>query len=331
MTEEDAGRARRVLVLGTGGTIASTSADGSGAVASLTARDLLGELAPMGIEVETDDMFTLGSYLLEHRHLRQVVEAVAAACTRDDVDGVVLTHGTDAVEETGFLLSLCHRGDKPVVLTGAQRSADQADTDGPRNLRDAVVVAADPRAEGMGPLLVFAGLVLPGGRFRKAHTLAPQPFAVPDGGPLGTVGEDGVHLHSRPVRHTPPLSLTTRFDTTRVDVVTLHPGADAALARAAVEAGAAAVVLAGTGAGNGNHALLQWVTEAVDHGVTVGVSTRVAEGPVAPLYGNGGARDLLDAGALSMGALPLFHARLLLAALRSTGEQVTQEVVDRFA
>lgn len=73
------------------------------------------------------------------------------------------------------------------------------------------------------------------------------------------------------------------------------------------------------------------MTEAVAQGVTVGVSTRVAEGPVAPLYGNGGARDLLDAGALSMGALPLFHARLLLAALRSTGQEVTQELVDRYA
>lgn len=331
MTDRSRGGARRVLVLGTGGTIASTSTDGSGAVASLTARDLLGELAPEGLEVETADVFTLGSYLLEHRHLRQVVEAVRVALDRDDIDGVVVTHGTDTVEETGFLLSLCHRSDKPVVLTGAQRSADHADTDGPRNLRDAVVVAADPQVEGMGPLLVFAGLVLPGGRFRKVHTLAPQPFAVPDGGPLGTVGKGGVRLHARPVRHTAPLSLPARFDTTRVDVVTLHPGADAALARAAVEAGAEAVVLAGTGAGNGNHALLRWVTEAVAQGVTVGVSTRVAEGPVAPLYGNGGARDLLDAGALSMGALPLFHARLLLAALRSTGQEVTQELVDRYA
>src|SRR5699024_2659064 len=152
---------------------------------SLTARDLLGELAPEGVEVETDDVFTLGSYLLEHRHLRRVVEAVGVALDRDDVDGVVVTHGTDTVEETGFLLSLCHRSDKPVVLTGAQRAADHAETDGSRNPPDAVVVAADPRAEGMGPLLVFAGLVFPGGRFRKAHTLAPQPFAVPDGGPLG--------------------------------------------------------------------------------------------------------------------------------------------------
>lgn len=330
MTPAPAVRGKRVMLLATGGTIASTGQGGSGAVARLGAEDLVAELAPDGVEVETRDVLTLGSYLLEHRHLRQIAEAVEAALARDDIDGVVVTHGTDTVEETAFLLALAHRGVKPVVVTGAQRSADQPDSDGPRNLRDALTVAVDPQSQGMGVLLVFAGLVLPGRRVRKGHTVAPQPFVVADGGPLGTVDGTGARLHTRPVSAGDALVPHPLFDSTRVDVVVLHPGADDRLARAAVAAGAQGVVLGGTGAGNANHAVLRWVEEAVADGILVGLSSRVLAGPVLPLYGNGGATDLLAAGALSMGGLPLFHARLLLALLAASGEPVNQGVVDQY-
>ena len=330
MTAHDRRGPRRIVLLGTGGTIASTGQGSGGAVARLTAKDLLGDMAPPDVRVETQDVLTLGSYLLEHRHLRQIAETVACVLARDDVDGVVVTHGTDTVEETAFLLSLVHRGDKPVVLTGAQRSADALDGDGPRNLRDALVVAASAQAQGVGVLLVFAGLVFSGLRLRKAHTVASQPFAVTDGGPLGTVDGGGVRIHARPVQPAPRLRLQPSFDSTRVDVVVLHPGADDRLARAAVEAGASAVVLGGTGAGNANHAVLRWVETAVAAGSLVGLSSRVMAGPVLPLYGNGGAEDLLAAGALSMGALPLYHSRLLLAMLASSLERVDQGVVDQY-
>lgn len=330
MTATSGTEGKRVMLLATGGTIASTGQEGGGAVARLGAGDLVAELAPEGVEVETRDVLTLGSYLLEHCHLRQIAEAVGAALARDDIDGVVVTHGTDTVEETAFLLALAYRGVKPVVLTGAQRSADQPDSDGPRNLRDALAVAVDPLSQGMGVLLVFAGLVLPGLRVRKGHTVAPQPFVVADGGPLGSVDGSGVRLHTRPVLTAGALVPHPSFDSTRVDVVVLHPGADERLARAAVEAGARGVVLGGTGAGNANHAVLRWVEEAVAEGTLVGLSSRVLAGPVLPLYGNGGATDLLAAGALNMGGLPLFHARLLLALLAASGERVHQGVVDLY-
>jgi len=117
------------------------------------------------------------------------------------------------------------------------------------------------------------------------------------------------------------------FDTTRVDVIPVHPGADATLAAAAVQAGATGVVLAGTGTGNGNHALLEWVRHAVNSGVAVGLSTRVPEGPVVPIYGNGGGVDLLNAGAVSLGGLPLYHGRLLVALLRQAHVPVTSASV----
>ncbi|WP_182908895.1 asparaginase [Microbispora sp. H13382] len=324
---EDGSRKARVVVIATGGTIASSSEPGGPAVARRTAAQLLGSTGYGDVEVEGRDLFSLGSYLLGHHELRLIAEAVAAEIARDDVTGVVVTHGTDTMEETAFLLDLVHRGDKPVVLTGAQRAADQPDSDGPRNLREAVAVTASPDARGCGALISFAGRIFAARGTRKHHTVAAQPFRTLDGGPIGRVDPTGVHITTRPVRPAPLDPPGPRFDDTRVDVVTVHPGADAALARAAVRAGARAVVLAGTGVGNANHALLDWITEAVAGGTVVALSTRVAEGPVVPTYGNGGGVDLVRAGALSVGGLPVYQARLLLALLLSQGVSVTRQAL----
>ena len=312
----------RVIVLATGGTIASAGTAGGGAVAQRSAAELLEAAGPAGVDVQAKDLMKIGSYLMTHRDMRTIATAVAAEVAREDVHGVVVTHGTDTMEETGYLLDLVHDSEKPVVLTGAQRSTDEADTDGPRNLREAITVAASPQARGCGVLISFAGRVFAAARTRKFHTLTPEPFATAGGGPIGRVSTEGVRITTRPVRPDPLPPLDERFDSVRVDVVPLYPNADAALAEAAVAAGAQAVVLAGSGAGNGNHALLAWVREAVRTGTVVGLSTRVPDGPVVPIYGNGGAVDLVAAGALNLGAVPLFHARMLLAALLASDVEV---------
>jgi L-asparaginase len=316
-----------VVVLATGGTIASASNSSGAAVARRSVGEILGGDGYGSVEVAGRDLFTIGSYLLGHQELRVIAEAVAEELSRPHVTGVVVTHGTDTLEETAFLLDLVHDSDKPVVLTGAQRAADRPDTDGPQNLREAIAVAASQEARNVGALISFAGRLFSPQRTRKYHTVAAEPFKALDGGALGRVSARGVQFTARPVR---PVRLERpgpRFDTTRVDVVTCHPGADAALAQAAVQANSEAVVLAGSGVGNANRAILQWVSEAVRAGTVVGLSTRVAEGPVVPTYGDGGGVDLVDAGALCLGSLPLFHARLLLALLLSAGVAVTQDTL----
>ncbi len=297
---------RRVVVIATGGTIASASAgQGRGAVAQHDAGQLMQGMNFEDIDIEAQDLFSLGSYLFGHRELRLIAEAVAEHTVRDDVDGVVVTHGTDTMEETAYLLDLVHQSDKPVVLTGAQRAADELDADGPRNLRDAVTVAASFEARGCGALIGFAGRVFAARGTRKQHTIALDAFHTADGGPIGRVGAGEAQVWARPFRG-PTLPLPDgSFDSTRVDVVSVHPGADGTLPRAAVAAGAEAVVLAGTGAGNGNHALLDWAQEAIASGVVVGLSTRVPEGPVVPMYGNGGAVDFVNAGAVVLDDVPL--------------------------
>jgi L-asparaginase len=325
-----------VVVLATGGTIASSGGSDGAAVANRGASDLLAGITGGPVTVEARDLFQLGSYLLEHRHLRMVCEAVAGELAHPEVDGVVITHGTDTMEETAYLLDLVHAGEKPAVFTGAQRPADAPDTDGPANLRAAIAAAASPQTRGLGVLISFAGRLFAARGTRKGHTIAPEPFCTPGSGPLGTVspavvdGGDAVRLAATPRRPAALPGPTEAFDTTRVDVVSMYPGADAALPAAAVDAGAAGVVIAGTGMGNGNHAVVSWVREAVRAGVAVGLSSRVAAGPVVPVYGNGGAVDLVRAGAVPLGTLPLYQARILLALQLSAGTPVTPESVRPF-
>src|SRR5699024_9566117 len=255
MAARDAGeRAARVIVLATGGTIASAATDGGGAVAQRTAAELLEAAGPATVDVQAQDLMSVGSYLMTHRDMRTIAAAVAGEVAREDVHGVVVTHGTDTMEETGYLLDLVHDSEKPVVLTGAQRSSDEADTDGPRNLREAITVAASPQARGCGVLISFAGKIFAAARTRKLHTLTPEPFATACGGPIEPVSPDEVQISSLPVRPDPLPPLHERFDSVRVDVVPLYPNADAALAEAAVAAGAQAVALAGTGASHGHDA-----------------------------------------------------------------------------
>lgn len=305
----------RVAVIATGGTIAST-ATGGGVVASETAATLLDSAGVTGVEVCTVDLMTTGSYRMTLGHLRVISDAVAALLARegdDHVDGIVITHGTDTLEETAILLDLVHADPRPVVVTGAQRASDAADGDGPRNLADAVQVAASSDARHLGVLVVFAGRILPARGTRKMHTTALAAFDSVLGGRVGEVRGGAVSITSTPRRPKPMPRPTAAFDRTRVDLVEMYPGADATLVRAAVAAGATGIVIAGTGIGNANPAVVEAAGELLAAGITVVLSTRVPEGPVAGVYGNGGGADLVAVGVPAASGLPATQLRILVA------------------
>ncbi|WP_082965116.1 asparaginase [Mycobacterium sp. ACS1612] len=304
----------RIAVIATGGTIASTASDG-GVVATRSAADLLQTAQVTGIEVESIDLMTVGSYCMRLEHIRSISDAVAALLDRKDdpVDGIVVTHGTDTMEETAILLDLVHDDPRPVVLTGAQRASDALDADGPQNLADAVVVAGSPDARGIGVLVVFAGQILPARATRKLHTTALAAFGSVSGAKIGAVTDGTVAISAIPKRPKALARPTADFDNTRVDLVEMYPGADATLMRAAVAAGARGIVLAGTGIGNANPEVVDAARELVADGVAVVLSTRVPEGPVAGVYGNGGGADLIAADVPAAPALPATQLRILLA------------------
>ncbi len=305
-----------VTVLATGGTIATrTDAHGVG-TAQDAGDDLVARLdLPPGVRVGVEDVLRVGSYLMTLERVHTLAVRAAEALRDPAVAGLVVTHGTDTIEETAYFLDLFHRDPRPVVVTGAQRPADAPDGDGPRNLGEAVTVAADDAARDLGVLVSFGGRVFAARGVRKGHTLAADTFAAPDTGAVGWVHGDRVGIEARPVRG-PALDLAA-FDPSgvRVDVVACHPDADAVALHALVAAGARGIVLQATGAGNANPAIAAAVGELTTAGVVVVTSTRVQAGRVAALYGDGGGADLLAAGAVPSGLLRPSQARVLLAAL----------------
>ncbi|CAL9586915.1 L-asparaginase [Nocardiopsis dassonvillei] len=305
---------RQVVLISTGGTIASRRI-GDGYAATLTGPQILeGSGVSDGPRVRVRDLFTVNSSALTTAQQLTLLGAVHEALADDGVDGVVVTHGTDTLEESAFLVDLHHGDDRPVVFTGAQRPPDHVDSDAPANLRDALAVAADGR--GLGALVVFDGLVHAARGTMKGHTLAVDGFGDPSGPRVGEVAGGRVLVRHRPPRPEPLPPPVPSAPAPRVDIVMHHAGADPLLLRAAVAAGAQGVVLAGAGAGNAAPSFVDAVAEAVSAGVLVALTTRVPAGPVTGMYSGGGGVDLIAAGAVPSGTLRAPQTRMaVLSAL----------------
>jgi L-asparaginase len=312
-----------IVVVSTGGTIAMRPDPATGKlVPAVTGEELVEMLDwPAAPPLELDDLMSVPSFDMHGETALELAERAGEHLDRAEVDGVVVTHGTDTMEETVYLVDLLLSSEKPVVATGAQRSADERDTDGPRNLRDAIRVAASPRARGRGALVVFAGEVHAAREVRKVHTSAARAFASPGYGPVGHVDGDEVVFRARPERRAPVQPPPGRIET-RVDLVRLYAGSDDRFLRASIASGARAIVLEGTGRGNANAVVLEAVRDAVAAGVPVVVCSRCAEGRVEPVYGRGGGKDLAEAGALFAGDLPGPKTRVLLQLALAAGVDV---------
>lgn len=320
-----------IVILATGGTIASRADVHGAAVATDTADRLVrtARVSAPGIDLEAVDVLRKNSFNLTLGDLRVVADAISDQLARPEVDGVVVTHGTDTMEETAFLADLVHDDLRPVVFTGAQLSADHDGSDGPANLRDAILLAAAPAARGIGVLVSFAGDVFAARGVRKAHALELAPFTAAGTGPVGHIRGGAVDIRVHPVRRSARKLPDASFDRIRVDAVLAYPGADAALLRAAVAAGARGIVLIGSGTGNPNSALVPTVRDAHAAGIVVALSSRAGDGPVAPIYGGGGAVDAVAAGAVPTGDLPWPQVRILLALLlaESDAEAARRELL----
>ncbi|WP_285734894.1 asparaginase [Nocardiopsis sp. ATB16-24] len=302
-----------LVLLSTGGTIATTSTE-AGRVVGVDAKTLLrsaeGHWDSGAVRVRALDVKRLVSFAATTEDVLDLARAVRAASA--EADGIVVTHGTDSMEEAAFLVSLTHEGEVPVVFTGAQRPFDDTAPDGPRNLASALRWAASSEARGTGVSVVFDDKVLPVVGVRKVHTLALSAFAAPGRGPIATVDEAGVRLHARPSVAPALLSLDVER-LPRVDVIGQYLGADAVALEAALACGARGLVVAGFGAGNTAPDVTEACLALLDEGFPVAVASRVGSGAVLGLYSGGGA-DLLRAGAIPAGDLSPWQTRLLLAA-----------------
>jgi L-asparaginase len=200
-----------------------------------------------------------------------------------DVSGVVITHGTDTIEETAYFLNLVVKGQKPVVLTAAMRPSTALSADGPLNFFNAVAVAANKQAAGRGVLVVVNDWVHGASSLTKTSTTAVQTFLSPVSGLIGTVAYGDVEWYRGPVgKHTTGSEFTITKTTVlpRVDIIMAAENMDGALINAAATAGAKGIVIAGVGNGNMTATALQAAAAQAKKGVLVVRSSRVATGQV---------------------------------------------------
>jgi len=284
----DAKQLPNIVILATGGTIAGAAATGtqagytSGAVtidAMLGAVPGIKELA----NVKGEQISNVGSQDMSCDIMLALAKRINILLARNDVDGIVVTHGTDTMEETAFFLNLVVKSDKPVVMVGSMRPSTAVSADGPLNLFNAVGVAADPNAKGRGVLVVMNDWIHGAHSLTKTNTTAVQTFMSPLRGLVGISSYGKNDFYNNPEwKHT----TGSEFDVSgvtklpRVDILYAYTDMPPDLVDAAVANGAKGIVIAGVGNGNMNQEALKAAARAATRGVVVVRSSRVATGTV---------------------------------------------------
>ncbi|MEO1220538.1 MAG: asparaginase [Pseudomonadota bacterium] len=275
----------RLLVLGTGGTIAgsaSSATGGSYAAGELTLEAMLGDVAGLGLEAQliAKPIAQIGSQDMGWPVWDALHKEIAVAQADPEIDGILITHGTDTAEETAYLLDLTLAAAKPVVLVGAMRPAGAVGSDGMRNFANAVRVASDMDASGRGPLLVMGDTVFAAKDVRKAATANIDAFKGYPRGPVARVTPSSLDWFGGATRMGDPARYSWPDALPRVAILTAGAGMDEKPVEALLGIGCKGIVLAGMGQGNAPKCMLDALSRAVKDGVPIVRSARVDEGLV---------------------------------------------------
>ncbi|WP_407428079.1 type II asparaginase [Arcticibacter sp.] len=281
----------RIKILATGGTIAGqgASADRSAYTSgALPIKDLIA--AVPGIDklaiISGEQISNVGSQDMSVAIWIKLNQRINEIYKNNEADGVVITHGTDTQEETAYFLSLTVRYDKPVVLTGSMRPATAISADGPKNLYDAVALAASKEAANSGVLLVFSESIFSGREAVKTSTTHVEAFTAPNSGPIGQIYDGKVVMYQSPIRKAnknTPFDITGLTSLPEVAIVELYADAPPTAINAYVAAGVKGIVTGGLGNGNLNKANTAAVAAAVKRGVPVVRASRIYSGRVTLL------------------------------------------------
>lgn len=302
----------KIVLLTCGGTIVSSGDDALqmtgyrirdfGADALLRAVPQLGSLA----RIELHEVARIDSMSMTSEVWCDLGRAVAAACADPEVAGVVVTHGTDTMEESAWFTELVAATDKPVVFTGAMRPATALSAEGPLNLLNAVRVALDPAARGRGVLVAVNDVVVAARAAVKCNTTNVAAFRGRDRGPAAIIAGDSIAWLEPAAHHTTPAMDLAAFSAAvaqkrlpRVDILYAHADDDGVLVRAAVAAGARGIVVAGMGNGSLHERMDEALAEAAQQGVIVVRASRVEGGVVTNGLAEWQERNYIPAGTLS--------------------------------
>ena len=303
---------KHVHVLFTGGTISMRIDPGTGAaVPALSGEEIVSRVTGLRREAKLtlEDYARLPGPHVTPEWMWALRQRVADVCADPGVDAVVITHGTDTLEETAYLLDLTVDTDKPVVFCGAMRTVSEAGWDGPANIMAAVRTAVHPEAPGRGVMIAVGEEVHAAAEAIKWHTQSLAAFRSPHG-PLGFLDRGQVLFHRPAFRHA---ALPAKALVRDVDLHTMAAGVDDALLRASIARGARGLVLEATGCGNVPPPVIPGIEAAIAAGLPVVLVSRCAEGRVSPAYGyEGGGLMLRGLGVIFGQDLPGPKARIKL-------------------
>lgn len=282
----------RVIVLSTGGTIAGQqpNTDKAGYVAGkIPIEGLLKNIPSITqkAEVQGEQIASIGSYDMTVDIWIKLARRINEIFANNEADGVVITHGTDTQEETAYFLNLTVQSDKPVVLTGAMRPATAISADGSKNLYDAIIVASDISSKGKGVLLYFNENIYDAKNVVKTSMTNVNAFSSPNTGPLGQVYDSKVFYNTQTLNRQ---SGSAAFDVSKIDslprveIVYAYADASNVAINAFIDNQVAGIIIAGTGGGSFNKAILESVKIAVKKDIIVVRSSRVVSGRVSTQY-----------------------------------------------
>lgn len=313
----------QVVVLGLGGTIAMLPGPGGGVEPALSAVDLVEVVGPAAGDIRAVSVSSLPGASLTWPYLC----AVATECVRavrGGAAGVVVTQGTDTIEETAFFLDTVLDEESPVVVTGAMRNPSLPGADGPANLLAAIQVARSPQARGCGVLVVMDEHLHAAARVRKVRTFGPSAFASPNGGPVGVVAEGMVHVYARPVRASAGVHLPSpeKLEGAWIPILPVSIADDTRLLEAITARAVDGLVVESLGAGHVPSVLAEPL-KSLARQCPVVLASRTGAGPVhRGTYSFAGSEmDLVQGGLISAGHLDARKSRILLATLLASSAE----------
>ncbi len=278
----------RIMILATGGTIAGAAETGTQAGYTSGQVSIEGMIAAVpGIDqlatVSGEQISNVGSQDMTFEIMIALARRINAIFKEDEADGVVVTHGTDTMEETALFLGLTVKSKRPVVMTGSMRPSTAVSADGPLNLYNAVAVAADPQAVDRGVMVVMNDRIHGAHSLTKTDTTAVETFLSPINGLMGTVTYGKIQYFRTPFRkhtHKSEFSLDGVTDLPRVDILYACVDTPADLIDASVERGVRGIVIAGNGNGNMNAEAVERAARAAKKGIVIVRSSRVPSGKI---------------------------------------------------
>ena len=252
----------------------------------------------------------------------ELAQAVQAELQKPEIDGVVITHGTDTLEETAYFLDLILHSDKPIVFVGAMRNSSELSWDGPANLLAAVRVAGEAQARGLGVVIAMSEKIIAANEVTKTHTESVDTFQSRDFGALGMIDKDRVIIARRPTER--ENIATTKIEEC-VEIIKATSGSDGKFIDFVVEQGTRGIVIEGMGRGNVPPEYVPAIERAVKENIPVVITSRCPRGRVLDTYAYVGAgKTLTNLGVILGGVLPSHKVRIKLMLLLGAGHSVAQ-------